>query len=272
MGERPYRLGVYRSSSLDHRQAKTLERDLAQAWVAAEQAAATLMAQAFVCAADAEAAAAMFRATVPRWWSGTTTVGPVTVTDKRPHRGRPRRDEAAPTHTVYRVQVTWGPRDEAAVQTELARRSTFVLITTLPATRYDATALLREYKGQTSVEQRFHFLKDPAFVDAVFLKKPERIEALGYVMLLALLVFSCIERRVRQSPESLPTTYRGPVRRPTGQLIVHVCRGIQVLWRDADHRYLAVPEGHRHTLRVILEALGFSETIYTTVPVRAAPL
>jgi transposase len=35
-----------------------------------------------------------------------------------------------------------------------------------------AAALLREYKGQTSVEQRFHFLKDPAFVDAVFLQKP----------------------------------------------------------------------------------------------------
>ena len=114
-----------------------------------------------------------------------------------------------------------------------------MLIPTIPTSRYDAAALLREYKGQTSVEQRFHFLKDPAFVDAVFLKKPERIEALGFVMLLALLVFRCIERRVRQSPEPLPTTYRGAVRRPTGQLIVHVCRGIQVLWRDADHRYLA---------------------------------
>ena len=91
-------------------------------------------------------------------------------------------------------------------------------------------------------------------------------------MLLALLVLSGIERRVRQSPEPLPTTYRGAVRRPTGQLIVHVCRGIQVLWRDADHRYLAVPDGHRPTLRVIMVALGFSETIYTTVPARAAPL
>jgi hypothetical protein len=37
------------------------------------------------------------------------------------------------------------------------------------------------------VEQRFHFLKDPAFVDAVFLQNPERIEALGYVMLMMLL-------------------------------------------------------------------------------------
>ena len=152
-----------------------------------------------------------FRATAPHWWPGTTAVAPVTVTDKRPHRGRPRRNELAPTHTVYRVQVTWGPRDEAAVQTELARRSTLVLITTWPATRSEAAALLREYKAQTSVEQRFHFLEDPAFVDAVFLQKPERIQALGYVMLLALLLFRCLERRVRQAPVPFPTAYRGRV-------------------------------------------------------------
>ena len=158
------------------------------------------------------------------------------------------------------------------MQKELERRSTFVLITTLPATRYDAAALLREYKGQTSVEQRFHFLKDPAFVDAVFLKKPERIEALGYVMLLALLVFRGIERRVRQSPEPLPTSSRGAVARPTGPRIVHQCRGIQVLWCDDGHRSLSVPAAHRPALCVILHALGFSEAIDTTVPARAAPV
>jgi hypothetical protein len=62
-------------------------------------------------------------------------------------------------------------------------------------------------------------------------------------------LFSGTERWVRQSPESLATTYRGAVRRPTGQLIAHVCQGIQVLRRDADHRYLAVPEGPLPTLR-----------------------
>jgi len=109
-------------------------------------------------------------------------------------------------------------------------------------------------------------------VAAVFLQHPERIAALGYVMLLALLAFSGIERRGRPSPEPLPTSYRGPVTRPTGPLIVHPCRGIQVLWRADDHRYLAVPAAHRPALRVILQALGFSEAIYTTVPARAAPV
>jgi transposase len=271
IGDRPYRLVVYRSSSLDRRKAKTLDRELARARAAAEQAATALTAQDFACAADAEAAAATFQVTAPHWWPCTTAVVSATVRDKRPRPGRPRRDDPTSTHTVYRVQVTWGPRQEAAVEAELQRRSVFVLITTLPPDRYDAAALLREYKGQTSVEQRFQFLKDPAFVDAVFLQKPERIQALGYVMLLALLLFSCLERRVRQAPDPFPTAYRGAVTRPTGQLILHHCRGIQVLWRDDAHRYLAVPAAHRPALRVILQALAFSETIYTTVPARAAP-
>ncbi len=109
-------------------------------------------------------------------------------------------------------------------------------------------------------------------MDAVFLQKPERIEALGYVMLMALLLFSCLERRVRQSPTPFPTAYRGAVERPTGQLILHHCRGIQVLWQDADHRYLSVPVAHRPALRVTLTALGLSETIFTHVPARAAPM
>ena len=144
MGDRPYRLVVYRSSSRDHRTAKAWERELARARATAERAADALAAQDFSGAADAEAAAAAFRATAPWWWSCTTMVGSVTVTETRARRGRPRRDDPAPTHTVYRVQVAWGPRKAGAVRAELARRSPFVLITTLPATRYDATALLRE--------------------------------------------------------------------------------------------------------------------------------
>ncbi|MDA8205304.1 MAG: hypothetical protein M0Z36_04485 [Thermaerobacter sp.] len=49
---------------------------------------------------------------------------------------------------------------------------------------------MREYQEQTSVERHFHFVKDRLFVGALFLKKPERIEALGYVLLLACLGLS----------------------------------------------------------------------------------
>lgn len=103
----------------------------------------------------------------------------------------------------YRVRLTIG-----AVNAQRVQAATFVLITNLPATPFDACRLLEEYKGQTVMEQRFRFLKDLTFVDALSGQKTERVEALGYVLLLAQLVLSFIERRARQTPP-LPTPTPG---------------------------------------------------------------
>lgn len=46
---------------------------------------------------------------------------------------------------------------------------------------------VREYKEQTSVELQFKAIKEPEFVGAMYVKKPERLEALAYVVLLAVL-------------------------------------------------------------------------------------
>jgi transposase len=45
-----------------------------------------------------------------------------------------------------------------------------------------AGAVLKGYKNQYGIEQNFSFLKDPLIVNSLFLKKPERIEALGLVL------------------------------------------------------------------------------------------
>ena len=42
-------------------------------------------------------------------------------------------------------------------------------------------------------------LKDPMFVDALYLHTPRRIEALSYVLVMACLIYSIFERRVRRS-------------------------------------------------------------------------
>lgn len=57
------------------------------------------------------------------------------------------------------------------------------------------------YKEQTVVERHFAFIKDPRVVGPVYIKKPERVEALAYVFLMALLVFSVLQRGVRQAKQ-----------------------------------------------------------------------
>ena len=55
--------------------------------------------------------------------------------------------------------------------------------------------MIAKYKKQQSSERGFAFLKDPLFfTDSVFLKSPERIEALALVMGLCLLVYTLGQR------------------------------------------------------------------------------
>jgi transposase len=75
----------------------------------------------------------------------------------------------------------------------------FILATNvLDDDTYPAQRLLREYKAQQQVERGFRFLKDPLFfTSSVFVKKPQRVEALVLVMALTLLVYSLGQRKLR---------------------------------------------------------------------------
>jgi transposase len=57
------------------------------------------------------------------------------------------------------------------------------------------------YKSQIGIEKNFSFLKDPVIVNSIFLKKAERIEVLGLVYLIALLIWRLMERSIRQYVE-----------------------------------------------------------------------
>ena len=70
--------------------------------------------------------------------------------------------------------------------------------------------MLREYKEQSCVELSFKAIKEPEFVGAMYVKKPERLEALAYVVLLAALVRAVMQRRARRYAEA--TDERFPFR------------------------------------------------------------
>ncbi len=50
---------------------------------------------------------------------------------------------------------------------------------------------------QLVVQQRFAFLKDPVFIDGLYLHTPRRIEALAYAFVTACLFYPIFERRAR---------------------------------------------------------------------------
>ncbi|MBO9608372.1 MAG: hypothetical protein J7639_20625 [Paenibacillaceae bacterium] len=100
--------------------------------------------------------------------------------------------------TVYRLVIEVGgvPREKIAAQEQ--RLGYFVLATkVMDATLLSTRDVLKECKEQSKRGVALQFLKDPAFVDALFLKTPERIEALSYLLLIALFVCMIMENRLR---------------------------------------------------------------------------
>jgi hypothetical protein len=104
-----------------------------------------------------------------------------------------------------------------------------------------------------TIERGFGFLKDPLFLaSSVFVKKPTRIMALAFIIVLCLLVYRLAELRVRQrlaaTQETVPDQLRRPIARPTMRWFFQCFEGI-------DLHHMTVPDGSRITHVLRLNAL-----------------
>ena len=116
----------------------------------------------------------------------------------------------------YQIRATLKVKPETTAMFT-RQRSRFILATNqLNATQWPAQRLLEEYKQQQKVERGFRFLKDPLFfTSSVFVKSPQRIEALALIMALTLLVYTLAERKLRQALEQQHKTVLDQRKRPT---------------------------------------------------------
>lgn len=76
----------------------------------------------------------------------------------------------------------------------------FVLLTNVSSEgqgALDAKGILHTYKGQYCIGSDFAFLKDPLIVNDLFQKTPSRIDALGMILIIALMIWRLIERSMR---------------------------------------------------------------------------
>jgi len=78
--------------------------------------------------------------------------------------------------------------------------------------------VLSEYKAQLSNERGVRFIKDPLFFNSsIFVKNPERVEAIGIIMGLCLLVYNLAQRKLRQQLESTNEVVRNQVNKLTNK-------------------------------------------------------
>jgi transposase len=94
--------------------------------------------------------------------------------------------------------------DETAAQQDADYDGFSALLTTAPLSR-SADTLFTEFKQQNYLEQAHHQWKTPLAVRPLFLKSPERIEALVYLLKIALTAYHLIQRRYREAvPDDAP--------------------------------------------------------------------
>ena len=260
--EHELRCVVVHSSSLDGRTERRIENELDDTEDDLEDAVGRLTDRSFECEADAhEALAEWIEDHDHRCFEIDTEVVETEEKKSRDGPGRPPKDWE-PYKTVYKIAADVR-RDTAAIEEWKSQQSCFVVATTLEKDEeWSDEAILTEYKKQQIVERRFPVLKDPKRVGPVFVERPDRVKALGNVLLIALLVYSVIERRARQAlvdadePMELaggPTSFR-----PTGRRVLERFENMRVVEVDGTR---VLPDNVDVPTRV-LDFLDLSVEIY----------
>ncbi|MCB4427072.1 IS1634 family transposase, partial [Xenorhabdus nematophila] len=116
--------------------------------------------------------------------------------------------------------------------------------------------LLANYKAQQKVERGFRFLKSPVFLtSAIYLKKPERIEALLMIMTCSLMVYAALEHKIRtglkQNPPFYPDMKGKPTQSPTARWVFLTFEGIST-FEFQEHRMVTGIQMYQNALLKIL--------------------
>ncbi len=206
--KRSYRALVIHSDAHDKRRQKRINRELNQSRDAHATELAASARTLFHCHADADAELKRLQ-TIRSLYHRVEGRNEERIFYER---GRPRKDGARRVRgRRYAVDGTIEENPEATAQ-KRAEAGCFVLLGNRPSDGPDsqsAEQLLQSYKAQDGVENNYRFLKDPLIVNDLFLKKPERIEVLGMVLLLCILIWNLMQRTMRLSLQNTKRTVEG---------------------------------------------------------------
>lgn len=258
--EKEYRAVVVHSTAHDKRRLKRLERQMKKSTSNLSRMIAKETKQEFFCRADADAAALLLQ-------HNDTELHGITVNVEEKiyyTRGRPPKNgKRKVSYIRYVLKACLEEKSERVKQIQ-EESGCFVLLTNVPQEgnmMETGAGLLQVYKEQYGIEKNFSFLKDPLIVNDIFLKRPERIEVLGAVLLISLMVWNLIEHTLRQyikeSEVTLPGWDNKQTKRPTAFMMSIKFMGLQVV-RVAGMCRLAAPltDGQKR----YLNALNLSET------------
>lgn len=194
---------------------RKLEKNLKKAEVEGQKKLRELSNIEFACSADASAAASRLSKQLKYHNLTQITTRQTTVkfaTDSTISH------ENSSSSLIFKVEAQL-ELDANVVARRTKASGRFILATNvLDVSQLNPDEMIVKYKEQQAAERGFGFLKDPLFfTDSVFLKSPERIEALTLVMGLCLLVYTLGQRLLRQNLQLTNKTVKNQLGKGTNR-------------------------------------------------------
>ena len=251
------------SSAHDKRRKKRIDRELEADRKEIESELKKLSKQRFYCFEDAEKSMQSLLGAKSKYH----VVEAYVVETPKYKRGPPKNGEKQIDRTFFWVNGRVEEKPNA-VKRFKQEAGCFVLLTNVSKEGEMARnfhEVLKSYKDQHGIEQNFGFLKDPVIVNSIFLKKAERIEVLGLVLLLSLLIWRLVERAMRnfieKTEQDLPGWKNRRTRKPTSFMLGTKFAGVIVLKIDGKRR-LSKPLTSQQ--KEYLHSLGIRSDVFTT--------
>ena len=184
-------------------------------------------------------------------------------------KGRPKKKEK-PVKTVYSIQGSVYSNINT-YENQKVKKGKFIIATNeLDSAKLPDLKLFKAYKNQGKVERGFRFIKDPHFMaSTVFIKKPERVEAILMIMTLSLMVYAALEMRLRnkleESKQQIPDQKGKLINKPTMRWVFALFTGIHLLDVKTDKQLICLNLKEFH--KKILELMGRNYQKYYLIDV-----
>ena len=222
---------IVQSEAAKNRELKTFNKRVHQSTEKSLKSFQKLSRELYTCEADATKA-------LVKWKKQQKYINveneSIEIVYKHSQPGRPRQDEIGIAH----YKITGDLASNLFVITE-ERKSLgiFVLASNDCSDELSMEKMLGEYKSQQKVEKGFRFLKSPDFlVSSIYIKKPERVEALLMVMTCCLMIYAALEHLIRtklkEQDAYFPDMKNKDTQNPTARWVFQCFTGISVLYID----------------------------------------
>ena len=247
---------IYTQASVE-RVRQTMQRQVSKAQSKWEQTCWHLSNRRFACETDARAALERELKGKPSWLAVHSEI---IAHPQYAGKGRPRK-EATPTGYQWQIVASVSVNFHQVVQEVLRKACWIVGSNVLEPAGLSDQNLIGTYKDQGGVERGFRFLKDPLFLaSSVFVKKPERLMALSFIMVLCLLVYRLAEFRLRsrlvETRQTIPDQIHKPTARPTMRWVFQCFEGIELLHVQTTATSFVLVLRLQPVHRLILQLLG----------------